>query len=336
MDPAAEALAAKRLKGTSQGKKTDIPPAKWIREELKQFGTIDTSPTYKADLEGEHPFRREAFSDLDDDRYAPLEQSFRLAARLLNTARPYLCNFLRQIQLVQWSKRGKLSEIRVLIKDDRPIKQLVEATKQLAKMLEHVRLQEDESMYKSHNVLGLTHTGLTDWPDEILGSAESEEAWSYASKISEELGLPFQQLTIAFASQMVDAIIASEPNTEQHMNAIFQAAITITHEIGHAIYYCHKDRKPYPIWVGDDILWETGHSLVAWLFDGFFPQPISLEDDNFSNDFRSGHCWRNMLRKPCLQPRARVIYSMPMAHIQKLLSNQSWAPYRWHDPTVHV
>ena len=311
---------------------------RWIRRELKQFGTIDTPPTYKADLTGSHPFKRAAFGDeISDKRYEALEQSFRLAARLLNSARPYLCNFLPRTRVIL----SQNSEARVPINDtNRTTQEQVDASIALLQVIKNITWAEDPDMWSSYGTLGLTHTGLTEdlWEIfEFMNGEEPEELWDTASKEADRLGLPYRPLKITLASQMVDAIMSSEPNTEQHMNAVFQAGITITHELGHALFYCHKDEPGLTFWVGDDQLNETGHSFIAWLFGGFYPEPIHIENDRFFREFRGGHAWNKMPRRPSPERLALITYSMPMSHIQKILSTESWAPYDFeNDPDVHI
>ncbi|MCJ1432252.1 hypothetical protein MMC27_001608 [Xylographa pallens] len=335
-DPLFDALNATRLKATSQGKTTDLPPSQWIRRELKQFGTLDTPPNYKADLTGIHPFRREAF-EIEDERYEALGQSLRLAAKLLNSAKPYLCNFLPRVQV----KVSRKSEARVPIDDtNRTLGEQGDASQALLQVLQNITWKEDETMWKMYNALGLTHTGYAEDISEIFdysGGEESEEVWQVSSEESDKLGLPYRQMTITLATEMVDTIISSAPNTEQHMNAVFQTGITIAHEIGHAIFYCHKEEPAASIWVGDDQFNEIGHSLISWLFGGFYPQAIYIENNKFFREFRGGHSWIKMPRKPSRQPLAEIRYSMLMSHIQKILSAESWAPYDFNnDPDVHI
>ncbi|MCJ1377989.1 hypothetical protein MMC17_001085 [Xylographa soralifera] len=332
-----DAWEAKRLQGTSQGKKTDIPPKEWIRRELKQFSTLDTPPDYKVDLKGLGGFKREEFSAFSDERFAALQQSLALAGKLLHTSRPYLCNFLPRIQLV-YSPEG---EVRLPINDDdRSIYDMNHAAMAFRRVRSGIQWEEDDKMWKTYGTLGITHTGLAvDGIETIfdeLGGEEPEEHWEAATQEADKMGLRFRPLTITLASEMVDAIISSEPNTEQHLNAVFQAGITIAHELGHAIYYCHKDEPGLAFWVGKDIFNETGHSLIAWLFGGFYPEPIYIENDKFFREFRGGHQWVKMPRKPSFEPLATVRYSMAMSHIQRILSAESWDRYDSHDLDMHV
>ncbi|MCJ1284154.1 hypothetical protein MMC26_003485 [Xylographa opegraphella] len=338
MDPLFAKLDASRLKGTSQGKKTDLPPSHFIRSELKKFGCIDTPPNYKADLTGDHLFQRNRFPGFSDERYEALGQSFRLATKLLHAARPYLCNFLPEIDVV----RTPRTEARVRIKDkNRTMQEQDAAMQELIYLLQNITWQENDYMWKRYGVVGFTHTGLChDGVEEIfdmLGGFENVGIWNNASRVSSRLGLKYRQMRIDLPTEFVDTIISSEPNTEQHMNAIFQAGITIVHELGHAIFYCHKKVPADFVWIGKDQFCEIGHSLIAWLFRGFYPEPIFVEDMQFYREFRGGHAWYKMPRKPSRAPVASVAYSMPMSHIQRLLSAESWAPYDFrNDPNIYV
>lgn len=50
MPPKPKANSPERLVGTSQGKASELPPKLFIREELVQFGTMETRAEYCADL----------------------------------------------------------------------------------------------------------------------------------------------------------------------------------------------------------------------------------------------------------------------------------------------
>jgi hypothetical protein len=64
------------------------------------------------------------------------------------------------------------------------------------------------------------------------------------------------------------------PDSEAYLRATFLAAITMTHEIGHAVF--HQDFRSldydpvqgYEPWVGQDCWAELGLSYIGWIFAG--------------------------------------------------------------------
>ena len=122
-------------------------------------------------------------------------------------------------------------------------------------------------------------------------------------------GADVRPIIIVMASQILDSIIAAPKDTERYMNALFAAAINITHELGHAVYYAMFVNDCGSIWVGDDLSNEIGNSFISYIFDGFYPEPINLAlDGNTTNaafrEFRNGHEWVKNPRRPSKVPYA--------------------------------
>lgn len=80
-------------------------------------------------------------------------------------------------------------------------------------------------------------------------------------------------------------------------------------------------------WVGNDLDNELGQSLIAWLFDGWIPDLIHYDDDRAFNELRTGFYWRKQLRQPMSQPKEKVMYSVPMTHIQRMLDHKEWSNF---------
>ena len=321
----------KLLEGTSQGSKTDFPPREWIREELKQFGAIDTESKWFADLHGDvHPlYARERWSNVEDERYAALRQSFLLSTRLLQVAGPFLCNFLppQNFDCYLDEKSGYLP-----IADDYDAEMISRAMAELGRMSEHMQWDEDPDMWQDNHQIGMQMAGLTHLKldDPGLGdeyTIEQPEEWYGEDERAESAGDKYRQITITIASQYVDAILDSAEDSEQRMVAVFMAAITMTHEIAHHIFFSCIGREIEYFWVGDDVRAETGFSLIAWLFDGWFPEVSHLGNDVDYYAFKCGLHWSKMFRRPIKHPRAEVFYSIPLPHIQRILSQQEWSKF---------
>jgi len=70
------------------------------------------------------------------------------------------------------------------------------------------------------------------------------------------------------------ALEVAPPGSSQRLIATFCSAVTMVHEIGHAICHSNFDLiEPYDdhnpeYWVGDDTLQEYGVAMIGWLFGG--------------------------------------------------------------------
>jgi len=316
------------MDGTSQGRTTELPPKRFIREELEQFGTMGTPANYFANLSARRSsFERSRFQ-MSEDRFQVLEQCLALTERFFAAALPYLANFLPDAKL-DYSEHGK----RLSIKEDLSIrgwKHMSIASRLLFReILPTITWTEDGEMWPRRRVMGLTHTGQLSATEAIR--FEGPQEWEDYTEMCEEDALEYRHLTITLASQIVDAILASEPNTEQHMNALFAGAINITHELGHTIFLANMKNAVDYFWVGNDTHAEPGHSLVAYIFNGWYPEPINMGETDDNKDymaFFNGHAWHKMHRRPCQEPFAEVMYSMPMEHIQRLFNQATWEEFR--------
>ena len=321
------------MTATSQGTAKELPPRQFIREELEQFGTMGTPNTYFANLiEKNLLFHRENFR-MTEDRFNALTQSLSLSQKLLAIAMPYLANFLPRAAL---DRAGPV--LRLNIQEDLNLeswKRMMRAyTFLISQILPTITWTEDDNMFPERGIMGVNHTGKNE-PMDALATEGPQEWADYAEECTLQ-GLQYRPVTIHLASQIIDAILDSEPNTEQHMNALFAAAINITHELGHTIYIAIKANVVDYFWVGNDIQAEIGNSLIAYIFNGWYPEPINLEDTYDNEDFiafRNGHEWHKMHRRPCEEPFAEVMYSMPMEHIQRLFNNETWSAFPRLDHT---
>ena len=312
------------LAGTSQGKATDIPPPVYIPAELTQFGTIGTPNNYFVDLNNDYMFDESTF-DIADDRYNALEPALRLANHLLILGLPYLVSFLPKPRIY-----GQSHARRVWMNPNPGPGDIHAAYRILREIiLPEVTWREDVAMIDDHR-LGVNHTGLYSGPARHAN--EGEETWVEWGFCAKDNGADVRPIIIVMASQILDSIIAAPKDTERYMNALFAAAINITHELGHAVYYAMFVNDCGSIWVGDDLSNEIGNSFISYIFDGFYPEPINLAlDGNTTNaafrEFRNGHEWVKNPRRPSKVPYAEVRYSVPMAFIQTLFSAEAWKDF---------
>ena len=224
------------LINTSQGSQLDVPPKDWIRSELKQFGAVDSGKTWKLDLKGKlHPFfHKKRWPTLAPERFAALEQSFQLSTRLLQIAGPYLCNFFPQRFLLDHVYADEIDEggwfddeaitRRLILDDKRTIKEINEAHRLLKSIVDDIEWHEHLTMVKEHHSWGSCHRGTSDPRGKLHHSNDID--WLTAGEAAKEAGLKRRPVKIAITSSFVDAILASKKGSDQHMTAVFQAAIS--------------------------------------------------------------------------------------------------------------
>ena len=340
------------LKNTSQGKKTDLPPKDWIVDELKRFGAIQTGRKWNLNLKGKvHTiFDRKRWS-IEQARYDALEQSFLLGTKLLEVGGPYLCNFLPDPKFTVesqgefdgggfdgggfaggWDDDDDSGGIRRLVVDDKRAKREIDvANAVLVDIADSLQWGENAHMLPKMDRLGVNHAsfvaeGKAIVPDRDTG-ADPIDDWQEALEQAQSAGQQHRQITITVASQFVDAILASQHDSDRHLVAVFLAAINMVHELGHTFYYHDLRNNCQPMWVGDDISDETGHSFTAWLFDGWYPEPMYLGNKSDFLAFNTGVQWQKWYRRPVVKPRARYFYSVPLAYIQRLFDQSKWSKF---------
>jgi hypothetical protein len=114
-----------------------------------------------------------------------------------------------------------------------------------------------------------------------------------ARERDEEAGHTTRQITIAIASEFVDAILASRPDSERRLFATFYAGITIAHELAHFWVLHRYSTAPSPAdgepFFGSSLDMEIGDAYMSWLFGGFIPHPIG--DGTNEGKFQEGMQW---------------------------------------------
>lgn len=319
------------LKNTSQGKKTDLPPQHWIANELKQFGATQTGRKWNLNLQGKvHTIFDRKRWKIEEARYDALEQSFILGTKLLEVAGPYLCNFLPD-QHFTFEEQYGAQVRRLLVNDNRTEAAIDAANAVFVDIADSLQWGENRQMLLNTSRWGLNHASYEDEDKAILPEVDTGEDpagdWEEASERAQDAGQQHRQITITIASQYVDAILASKNDSDQHLTAVFLAAVNMVHELGHTIYYHDLRSDCEGFWVGDDVHDETGHSFTAWLFDGWYPEPIDLGNDRDHYAMRTGVHWRKWYRRPVVKPRAIYSYSVPLTYIQRLFDQSEWSKF---------
>jgi hypothetical protein len=143
-------------------------------------------------------------------------------------------------------------------------------------------------------------------------------------------GIAIRPVTIVLARQYYDTIKQANKASEQYLRAVWHAAITMTHEIGHTLLI-HDIRwvsddcsEPY---VGDDCLSELGHSFLGWIFSGFTPGTI--ERGREAPLFERPLCWKRQKKTTDVERQPYLTnYSISTKYLRDLLSRAFWENYR--------
>jgi hypothetical protein len=124
----------------------------------------------------------------------------------------------------------------------------------------------------------------------------------------------------------MDALVEWKGTSEAHLTAAFHLAVTLVHEIAHLLFLqsfknVHDSLGLEPS-VDDQPVLELGLAFTAWLFSGWFPEPIcrSRTDEKL---FERGSCWQKHLTRQA-RPKWSMRYSLPFEYIQRVMTQSKW------------
>lgn len=219
----------------------------------------------------------------------------------------------------------------------------------IARMVKYVFWVENSEMWSDlkRRYSGLTVVGHP-YSGEFRGQPVEEIA-RWDKKFKEE-NSACRQLTVAIPSQFIDAIMFHEEGTRAWTRAVFFAAYTMVHEIGHVVFWADfKGVNNEGLAGGQEPLYnldlesELGNSLMASIFGGWLIQPMSMNDGHLPPLEKTAHsnmigfkqCGFYWVKQPRVTdvdvdkkleklPEARTCYSMPFEDIQKFTQSQFW------------
>jgi hypothetical protein len=282
-------------------------------------------------------FDRERW-EVSDTEYELLKPSMRLSSNLLEVGLPYITNFLPSSKLYghqtnDWeSDEVKCPQV-IPFSDNPSDKEISEAREELENIADSVRWQTNYEMYrdKTFDARGqpLEWMGITRLVDsELPWEPTSYDDILEADEDSQDKCLQRRPLIIGIMGEYVNVLKTSQVGSEEHLRATFMAAITITHEVGHAIF--HQDFRalnpPFlqEPWVGEECSAELGFSFISWIFNGYHPQ-ARIEK---TVDFSLSLYWDPRYTKADNpRPLYKTRYSIPIEYAEKLLTQKFWN--RW-------
>ncbi|KAK0744148.1 hypothetical protein B0T18DRAFT_328670 [Schizothecium vesticola] len=122
-----------------------------------------------------------------------------------------------------------------------------------------------------------------------------------------------------YTTRMCELARQGRGGGEEYLLTAFMMAVTVLHELGHAIYWRDLravNRRMTEPYFGGDLEMELGDSFVASLFGGWTPVPVAADDEFCaSGTFEQGIAWRQHLTwdHHRTRPRYRAHYSIPVA-----------------------
>ncbi|KAI9645638.1 hypothetical protein NHQ30_006380 [Ciborinia camelliae] len=267
---------------------TEVPPVSkpWNTTSLAIGGAMLIGRVPPPNLTGPvHPlFTRDRWEIADDD-YTLLLPSMRLATRLLEVGMPYIASFLpssrifnspQDVSHAEHSGRSRCPQViplrkKVLLKD------LQVAAMELQAMAKSIKWRLNERMHAEYRWNGITRLVDDKGADfHVLDQNEVRESDLQAG----QAGQVRRPLVIALMDLFLVPMRTQPVDSEIRLKAQFMAAITMVHELGHAIF--HQDYRSFNTggqgefgeepYIGNDADRELGRSFICWIFNGVHPQ----------------------------------------------------------------
>lgn len=263
-----------------------------------------------------HPFFTRSRWNTDDDTYAPLEQSFIFATLLLQSANPYFASFLpHTIQAVE----GQHTIVRL---NDVTAVQDPIVSNLLKEVAVATQWRVEPGLWQKHRVTsGISCISRPQPPDQ-LEFDETQEEVTASDQQERAQGRTRRQLTITITNEFVGTLKYYKAGTQEHLTISFMAAITMLGEIARAAYLSDFDRSisivPY---IGTDRINSFHHSFIAWLFGGWYPEPMNMAVHNLPD---AGLCWVRQTTIDAPRPYYITKYSMDVDYLGRVMSQEAW------------
>jgi hypothetical protein len=210
--------------------------------------------------------------------------------------------------------------------DNVSAKVLEETSAELDAISENVFWQVNHEMYRTLSWQGITRT-VFDAP-RPWADIHPEETTKSDIRLKSQ-GYTRRPLTIGIMGEFVVALRQFPPGSEAHLRAVFMAAITMTREVGHAVFqqdFRSLDYDPtqgYEPWVGRDCWADLGLSYVGWIFGGYNPIPCAMGSIDHPLDFQAPLSWFKQFTID-EQPLYETVYSIGVPYLEEVLSNTLW------------
>ncbi|CZR62448.1 uncharacterized protein PAC_12345 [Phialocephala subalpina] len=308
----------------------------WDTAELERAGAINTGPVQAPDLANElHPLLvREKWTNVKDHDFNLLLPSLRLASNLIAAGTDYLAQFLPSEDLHDQlsAKKENRTEIcidfrRKSLGDD----DLKKTRKELEEIAEDIEWRLNKTL-ADNGALGMTrHVKEGFYAQEPWPTLEKDTISTYDDDARQQ-GCQRRPLLVGIMHQYLDAIKSYPPDSESRLRAVFHAAVTITHEVGHVVWcqdfrdqdYGQMGEEPF---VKDYAQAELGFCFEAFLFSGFRVRTAKVSA-GVPLHFESAAIWDPYLTTDVTgrtdRPLYRTQFAIPISYMKQVLTQNFW------------
>ncbi|KAE8443809.1 hypothetical protein EG329_001316 [Mollisiaceae sp. DMI_Dod_QoI] len=310
----------------------------WDDYELELAGAINTGPlTRRPDLTNpvHKLFEREKWTNISDDEYNILLPSLRLASNLIAVGTDYFAQFLPSDDVheeLAQRLENKQEHVIIFKKDPFTDEELQTTREELDSIAEDIEWRLNYTLAKTNGALGMTrhvkegYYAQEPWPvltlDEVVRSDHEAQQNGHPNR---------RPLLVGIMAEYMQALKDYTQDSEAYLRAIFHAAITITHEVGHVVWlqdyrdldYDEMGREPF---VENYSMAELGFCWEAFLFSGFHVRTAKIKAET-ALEFEAAAIWDPYLTTDVTmrnRPLYRTQFSIPIAYMQQLFTQKFW------------
>lgn len=277
---------------------------------------------------------------MKDKSYDALIPSFQLATRLIELSTEYYTSFLPFSQYrVQssWTDCGFSAgsvDWSIFINENPDEVAMNAARATLAEIAANTAWLESVTLARNG------HWGLTNPGTPGKGKHDNAPNIKWDEEAIAE-GKKTRPLVIKISTDFVDTLVDAEKDSARYLKAVLCSALTMVHEIGHAILYANFENKSRDMgciegWVGDDFQVDLGVSAMGWLFGGWSPelpmmsmgmdfQGAAYDADRIAQRrFESHLVWSHVDKWTSPRLVWRTEYSIPLSFVKRLFTQRNW------------
>lgn len=186
-------------------------------------------------------FARDCWQAVSDEDYTLLLPSMQLASNLIQAGMPYLCDFVPSSRVHGHlrSKDGDADDSNWYQVDPQEWteEEMEETKEELQAMAECIEWEVNDTMAKDNKWLGVTRLVTDDkWGPRPWRDIERADILRSDGELL-DMEAYRRRLKIGIMKEYVDALKRHHRNSEEHIRAIFLAAVTMTHEVGHIVWH---------------------------------------------------------------------------------------------------
>ncbi|KAK4449928.1 hypothetical protein QBC34DRAFT_298285 [Podospora aff. communis PSN243] len=200
----------------------------------------------------------------------------------------------------------------------------------------YVQWQLNDNIFAEFGWVGYTcrHYRAREWTAGDTPLRERPEDIIEADEAYRRQGATNRPLTVLVMKEYVSRLRELRTiglfGREEYLFTAFMAAVTLLHELGHAMYrrdFRALNRRMTEPYFGGDLEMELGDSFIASIFGGWIPVPIADENKfRVRGTFDEGLAWKEHLSWDShkTRPEYRTHSSIPVRYIANLFDDRSW------------